>query len=434
MELVLFVNSIYNNLYTYEKDPATKTMCLLMYDSVNSLYKRLKCSSKQCFCNSPVINLLNINNLASRKISEALSKYQLLQFEFHVSKKDDVPKNNTIFIILTSSFIRLLGCSTQYFTKSILWLSDFDESCVLTLLYFVSLGISLIKCVRIPSCLKLYCFSVTCNRSEELLQCNEEQKLDIEDFAFYGELDFSCTCTCVEERSECVVIYYSITRSQDKKQAKKEINKNLQAGAVPFTEEKLAGSSSQSHVPPQSSTTSTSTKHLPPSLEAATPLLGATNDSLTGQDQAGGLTEATGYTTSTLPGATVSHFQHYGTDFGAEKPLSKEEKRKDVQVVPKEKDVDTILESHRKDQISSSKKLSSELQATAKPSAKPRTSANVDRPPRFPRKACVVHKNEQYSLDPKLLSLPRATKYLVKVRTEISPGRFMAKLELHCAR
>ncbi|XP_065920931.1 uncharacterized protein [Dysidea avara] len=64
----------------------------------------------------------------------------------------------------------------------------------------------------------------------------------------------------------------------------------------------------------------------------------------------------------------------------------------------------------------------------------PHTSRpHVDKLQRFPRKACVVHKYEQYSLDPKLLSLPKATKYLVKVRTEISPGRFMAKLELHCA-
>ena len=426
MELVLIIKSIYNDLLcTYDKDPKNINMCLLMYDSMNSLCKTLKCGRKHCFSNSSLIYLYK-QHLISRK-------RKLVQFELAISKftkENEVPEDNTTFTILTSSFISLLGCNTQYFTKSFLWLSDFDESSVLALLYFVSLGISLIKCTHIPSCLKLYSCSLKLNLSEELLQ---EQKV-IEDFAFYGDLNFSCTCTCVEEHSECVVIYYSITRSQDKKQANKEIHKNLQAGALPFTEEKLAGSSSQQPVPPQSSTTNTSTKHLPPSLEVATPVLGATNDSLTGQDQTGGLTEATGYTTSSLPGATVSHFQHYGADFDKDQPLSREERRKDVQVVSKEKDVDTILESHRKDQISSSKKLSSELQATAKPSAKPRTSANVDRPPRFPRKACVVHKNEQYSLDPKLLSLPRATKYLVKVRTEISPGRFMAKLELHCAR
>ena len=62
-------------------------------------------------------------------------------------------------------------------------------------------------------------------------------------------------------------------------------------------------------------------------------------------------------------------------------------------------------------------------------------TSNTNKPQRsFPRRACVVYKNEQYSLDPKLFSLPRATKYLVKVKTENSPGRFMAKLELHCAR
>ena len=52
----------------------------------------------------------------------------------------------------------------------------------------------------------------------------------------------------------------------------------------------------------------------------------------------------------------------------------------------------------------------------------------------LPRRACLVHLNEQYQVDHDLLSQPRATKFLVKVRTEISPGRYMAKLELHCSR
>ena len=63
-------------------------------------------------------------------------------------------------------------------------------------------------------------------------------------------------------------------------------------------------------------------------------------------------------------------------------------------------------------------------------SVRPHPVPNVSKP----RKACFVYGNEQYSLDAKLLSLPRATKYLVKERTKISPGRFMAKLALHCAR
>ena len=52
----------------------------------------------------------------------------------------------------------------------------------------------------------------------------------------------------------------------------------------------------------------------------------------------------------------------------------------------------------------------------------------------FPRRACLVYNNEQYPLDCHLLSQSLATKYLVKVRTETSPGRFMTKLQLHYAR
>ena len=112
-----------------------------------------------------------------------------------------------------------------------------------------------------------------------------------------------------------------------------------------------------------------------------------------------------------LPKTAVSVSQHYGVESDSIQPFFSEENNIKclLNMVVKENDV-------------------------AKPSAKLGASLNVDRPPRFPRKACVVYKDEQYSLDAKLLSLPRATKYLVKVRTEISPGRFMAKLVLHCAR
>ena len=151
-------------------------------------------------------------------------------------------------------------------------------------------------------------------------------------------------------------------------------------------------------------------------------------------DDADGLVETIGYATSSLPGATGSFLQHYESNFDKNQSPSLKQRRKDVRIVPKEKDAETILKFHCNNEASSKKKLSSELQATAKPSTKPKTSSNVDTPPRFPRRACVVYKNEQYNLDPKLLSLPKASKYLVKVRMEISPGRFMAKLELHCAR
>ena len=321
-------------------------------------------------------------------------------------------------------------------------ISQFSESAVLLYCYLTSLSLSVLQCLQLPSITEL-CYFNTLNKTvlnKETYEYNNsgstllDEVTHVESYEFYKTEKFSITCTCVEEHYDHGDVQYirSTVRSQGGKQAKNELSKNLQEGIGSFTEDNVGGSSGHSTVPLQSSTTN---KHLTLTLEAAAPDQRATlnNESLTGQNQAGGLTEATGYTTNTLPGATVSFSQHYGADFDENQPLSREERRKDVTVVSKEKDVDSILKSHRKDEASR-KKLSSELQATAKPSAKLRTSANADRPPRFPRKACVVYKNEQYSLDPKLLSLPRATKYLVKVRTEINPGRFMAKLELHCAR
>ncbi|XP_065919506.1 uncharacterized protein [Dysidea avara] len=329
----------------------------------------------------------------------------------------------------------------DHLLKSILdHVSQVSESTLLTFCYLTNLSLSILQCLQLPSITEL-CYFNTLNQTvlnEKTYKYNNsgstllDEITHVESYEFYKTEKFSITCTCMEEcYDHGDVQYISAMRSQGSKQAKNELSKNLQGSIGSFTEDNVGGSSGYSTVPPQSSTTN---KHLTPALEAAIPDQRATlhNESLTGQNQAGGLTEATGYTTSTLPGATVSVSQHYGTDFDEDQPISREERRKDVTVVSKEKDVDSILKSHRKDEASR-KKLSSELQATAKPSAKPRTSANVDKPPRFPRKACVVYKNEQYSLDPKLLSLPRATKYLVKVRTEINPGRFMAKLELHCA-
>ena len=246
----------------------------------------------------------------------------------------------------------------------------------------------------------------------------------------------------VSENRRAVVIQdiTSECRATNKQQVKNEMEKSLQ-GNMPggFAKEGVLGASCP---PLAKSNTSNSQKHLPPNIQAVSQTqLDARPENVTAdlqseadQQLTSNVAGATGYVIDRLPEAPPTLHQYYETDFDAEKPLSKEEKRKDVRVVPKEKEVNKILESYRKDETSSKKKSSSELQATAKPLTKPRTSANVDKLPRFPRRACVVYKNEQYSLDPKLLSLPRATKYLVKVRTEISPGRFMAKLELHCAR
>ena len=143
------------------------------------------------------------------------------------------------------------------------------------------------------------------------------------------------------------------------------------------------------------------------------------------------------YSTDTLPGATGSHDQHYETDFGENVPISKEETRKNVRAVFKEDDVDSILQSYQKPQITPTaigNVLQPLVQDKAKPPAKTVPSSSVNKSHRsLPRRACLVHLSEQYRLDHDLLSQPRATKFYVKIRTEISPGRYMAKLELHCS-
>ena len=114
--------------------------------------------------------------------------------------------------------------------------------------------------------------------------------------------------------------------------------------------------------------------------------------------------------TDKLPGSTASHDLEYKTNFGDDMvPFSVEETRRNVNPIAKEHDVDTIMKAV--------------------------PSSNVNKSHRsLPRRACLVHLKEQYHLDHDPLSQPRATKYVVKVRTEISPGRYMAKMELHCSR
>ena len=407
---------------------------LILCDMISKLYSRcglydeeLLTATEELICYPERLNICGEvlkQELMSLKIREILQK----------SRSHAIKQNYTLKISKHTSY---LDDIYQLFKS---FLSDVSQSALLMSFYLTNLSLSILQCLQLPSISELCYF----NTLKQTL-CNKEkyddtsytllhEAVDMENYEFYSTEKFSITCNCMEEhfKHEINACIESVVRSHDDKQVKKELNKNLQEGIGSFTEANL-GAGSQSAAPPRSSATN---KHLPPTLEAATPGQGTTlnNEPLPGQDQAGGHTEATGYTTGTLPGATVSFSQYYGTDFDKDQPLSREERRKDVRVVPKEKDVDSILEARHKDEASSRRKLPPELQATAKPSTKPKTSANVDRPPRLPRRACLVHSSEQYSLDPKLLLLPSATKYLVKKRTEISPGRFMAKLELHCAR
>ena len=203
-----------------------------------------------------------------------------------------------------------------------------------------------------------------------------------------------------------------IFRSTGKEQARKEIDKNLYEKNYGITENSgLLGSSNQSIT----TSKATTTKYLPPT--ESKPL------------------QTTGYMTNKLPGATVSHDQHYETKFDEDTPpLSMEETRKKVRPVPKENDVDSLLQSYQKTPTAVQNTSKPHVQdKTKSPATVPSSSINKSHKS-LPRRACLVHHKEQYHLDKNLLSQPRATKYLVKVRTEISPGRYMAKLELQCSR
>ncbi len=138
-----------------------------------------------------------------------------------------------------------------------------------------------------------------------------------------------------------------------------------------------------------------------------------------------------------LPGATGSNVLDYGTSSDGNETLSKEETRRNVRRVLKEADVDTILKSQRKSKIPTTGAGNNYQfigQNKKQDPGETLPSSLVKKSHRgLPRKACIAYLNEQYQLDNNLLSQPRATKYLIKVRTEISPGRYMAKLDLHCS-
>ena len=49
----------------------------------------------------------------------------------------------------------------------------------------------------------------------------------------------------------------------------------------------------------------------------------------------------------------------------------------------------------------------------------------------FPKRSCIVTGDKQFPLDSNLLAHPHMDHYFVKDRTEIKPGHFLAKLNLH---
>ena len=237
------------------------------------------------------------------------------------------------------------------------------------------------------------------------------------------------TCICISAQSQGLTEYVDIARSGDSKKTEKELNKNLN-GINSFQTSSFLSSSQpplvQSHFD----------KHIPPAIQS-TPkpdsLLITNPKSYATEEKANSIVETAGYTTNKLPGITVSNHQHYETNFDADiPPLSLEETRRNIRPAPKEKD---LLQSYQRTPNAIGNIPQPFVQDKRKSPAGLTPPASVNKSHRsLPRRACLVHLQEQYHLDHNLLPQPRATKYLVKVRTEIEPGRYMAKLELHCSK
>ena len=286
----------------------------------------------------------------------------------------------------------------------------------------------------------LSCFieTVDCNNTSyfksstvSYIKANSRQSSYTGEFISLDNCSLSSTVECIEAQTRSISYVGDIDtfRSLDNKKAEKELNKNLHKSNETEASGLLHTANSQ-HLSP------VTTKHLSPASEAA-PRLGQDQNSQTKQNAFD--IETTSYATNVLPGATASHDQNYETKFDNDTPpLSMEETRKNVRPVPKEKDVDSLLQSYQQTQITPIAVQNTpqpHVQDKTKSPSKTVPSSSVHKSHRsLPRRACLAYLREQYHLDSNLLSQPRATKYLVKVRTEISPGRYMAKLELQCSR
>ena len=245
-------------------------------------------------------------------------------------------------------------------TEALTWQSDWLECSYLLLVT------SLIPCVWkltmlvfdfvlwsnklfLRSC-KLYfqkeslpCFIQTFDHSNaSYSECIEVHSRPVlEDIDTFVLLDNCSTIECIEAQTRSVSYLgdIDIFRSLDNKKAEKELSKNLHQHNETEASGLLHSANNQRLSP-------ATTKHLSPTSEAAPKLdlLGQNHNSQTKQNASD--IETTSYTTNKLPGATASHDQHYETKFDEDTPpLSMEETRKNVRPVPKEKDVDSLLQS-----------------------------------------------------------------------------------------
>ena len=230
-------------------------------------------------------------------------------------------------------------------------------------------------------------------------------------------VDGSQVCYCIGENQMNIYIVNALLRSENKKQSTQKIDRNLYSKEpANFTNESLLPLSSQPMA------MAIGYKHIPPNLESTAYTTHLPKPHNLNQQQIVNSPGSTVHSTSIIPVAPPSHKKNSGREIT---PLNRET-RKDVK--------ENTKEIKHLEQSLSTNPQNTAKKATATFFTEYREPQNNKPQKSFPRRACVVYNKEQYSLDPKLLSLPRATKYLVKKRTEISPGRYMAKLELHCAR
>ena len=237
----------------------------------------------------------------------------------------------------------------------------------------------------------------------------------------YTLLPCNGQCIDVHDRSLSSKGHCAIVRGDNIENARKKMEKNLHQNG-----------SSPNHQPLQKSDADKSSLS---SLKQDCKSLRVAKSKFHVQQSDSNAIDMTGYSTDKLPGATESLDQHYKTDLGEYIPLSAEETKKNVRPILKNKDVDVLLHTHQENEATLATLGNASLIPVQGKATKTVPSSSVNKSHRsLPRRACLVHLKEQYHLDHDLLSQARATKYLLKVRTEISPGRYMAKLELHCSR
>ena len=138
------------------------------------------------------------------------------------------------------------------------------------------------------------------------------------------------------------------------------------------------------------------------------------------------------YIIGELPQAGPIHENSYDIGSEVSPPLAEEETRKNVRAITNESDVDSIISQYTNAQVppaAANNYLTANMQDRTTQRVKTLLRISGQKKS-LPRHACLVHSKEQYRLDKNLLKQPQASMYLVKERTEISPGRFMAKLIL----